>query len=54
MPGRATKFYVEKAKEAGITYIELSTEEVDAPATVVRDTIWPELSLTLPRLLGLL
>ena len=35
------QFYVEKAKEAGITYVELSDEEVEALAMVVREQIWP-------------
>jgi TRAP-type C4-dicarboxylate transport system substrate-binding protein len=35
------KFYVEKAKAAGITYVELSDEEIEALAEVVRDKVWP-------------
>ena len=35
------KFYVEKAKAAGITYVELSAEELAALAAVVRDKVWP-------------
>jgi len=35
------KFYVEKAKAAGITYIELSDEEIEVLAKVVRDKVWP-------------
>lgn len=35
------QFYVSKSKEAGITYIELSAEELDALATSVREQIWP-------------
>ena len=35
------KFYVEKAKEAGITYVELSDEELRVLAEVVRDKVWP-------------
>ncbi len=35
------KFYVEKAKAAGITYVELSDEEIEALAAVVRDKVWP-------------
>ena len=35
------KSYVEKAKAAGITYVELSDEELRALAEVVRDKVWP-------------
>jgi len=35
------KFYVEKAKAAGITYVELSDEEIAVLAEVVRDKVWP-------------
>jgi TRAP-type C4-dicarboxylate transport system substrate-binding protein len=35
------KSYVEKAKKAGISYIELSDEEVTALAEVVRAKVWP-------------
>ena len=35
------KFYVEKAKAAGITYVELSDEELRVLAEVVRDKVWP-------------
>jgi TRAP-type C4-dicarboxylate transport system substrate-binding protein len=35
------RFYVEKAQAAGITYVELSAEELDALARAVRDRIWP-------------
>jgi len=35
------KFYVEKARAAGITYIELSDEELELLAKVVRDKVWP-------------
>ncbi len=35
------KFYVEKAKAAGITYVELSDEEIEVLANVVRDKVWP-------------
>ena len=35
------KFYVEKAKAAGINYVELSDEEIELLAKVVRDKVWP-------------
>ena len=35
------KFYVEKAKAAGITYVELSDEELRVLAELVRDRVWP-------------
>ena len=35
------KFYVEKAKAAGITYVELSAEELAVLAAVVRAKVWP-------------
>ena len=35
------KSYVEKAKAAGITYVELSDEEIGVLAEVVRDKVWP-------------
>ncbi len=35
------KFYVEKARAAGITYIELSDQEIELLAEVVRDKVWP-------------
>ncbi len=35
------KFYVEKAKAAGITYVELSDEEIEVLAKTVRDKVWP-------------
>jgi TRAP-type C4-dicarboxylate transport system substrate-binding protein len=35
------KAYVEKARAAGITYVELSEGEMKAMAEVVRDKIWP-------------
>jgi TRAP-type C4-dicarboxylate transport system substrate-binding protein len=33
--------YVEKAKEAGMEYIEPTDEEIRALAKVVRETVWP-------------
>ena len=33
--------YVEKAKAAGITYVELTDEEVRALAEIVREQVWP-------------
>lgn len=33
--------YIEKAKAAGITYVELSDEELKLLAEVVRDKVWP-------------
>ena len=33
--------YVEKAKAAGITYVELSDEEIREMAEIVRDKVWP-------------
>lgn len=35
------RFYVEKAKAAGISYVELSDEEVEDLAEVVRARVWP-------------
>ena len=35
------RFYVGKAKEAGITYVELTREQVEDLAEVVRAAIWP-------------
>ncbi len=35
------EYYVEKAKAAGITYVELSDEEIEVLAEVVRDKVWP-------------
>ncbi len=35
------KFYVEKSKAAGITYVELTDEELGVLAEVVRDKVWP-------------
>jgi TRAP-type C4-dicarboxylate transport system substrate-binding protein len=35
------KLYVEKAKVAGISYVELSDAELAALAAVVRDKVWP-------------
>ena len=35
------KYYVEKAIAAGITYVELSDEEIKALAEVVRGKVWP-------------
>ena len=35
------RFYVEKAKAAGITYVELSDEELGVLAEVVRNKVWP-------------
>ncbi len=35
------KSYVKKAKAAGITYVELSDEEIKVLAEVVRDKVWP-------------
>ena len=34
-------YYVEKAREAGIAYIELNEQELEAMAIVVREKIWP-------------
>ncbi len=35
------KSYVKKAKAAGITYVEISDEEIEVLAEVVRDKVWP-------------
>jgi TRAP-type C4-dicarboxylate transport system substrate-binding protein len=35
------EFYVNKSKKAGIAYIELSADELNSLATVVRDQVWP-------------
>jgi len=37
------QYYVEKAKEAGMTYIEPSDEELKAMAKVVREKVWPQM-----------
>ena len=43
--GQATDSeYVEKAKQAGMKYVELSNEELNAMMSTVREAVWPKMS----------